>query len=71
MKWYLAIDKATAEKMHTTRLAVRAQYGIYSAGRNLDETAEKAAGIYNKIAHAHENKYFHTNSSHRQKGKRR
>ena len=51
------IGEATAEKMKTARLVVWAQHGIYSAGRDLDETfglietAEKAAGIYMKIAH--------------------
>lgn len=50
------IGKATAEKMHTARLVVWAQHGIYGAGKNLDETfglietAEKAAEIYMKIA---------------------
>ena len=51
------IGEATAEKMKTARLVVWAQHGIYGAGRNMDETfglietAEKAAGIYMKIAH--------------------
>ena len=51
------IGEATADKMKTARLVVWAQHGIYSAGRDLDETfglietAEKAAGIYMKIAH--------------------
>ena len=51
------IGMATAEKMRTARLVVWAQHGIYGAGRDLDETfglietAEKAAGIYMKIAH--------------------
>ena len=51
------IGEATAEKMRTARLVVWAQHGIYGAGRDLDETfglietAEKAAGIYLKIAH--------------------
>jgi rhamnulose-1-phosphate aldolase len=51
------IGEATAEKMKTARLVVWAQHGIYGAGRDLDEafglieTAEKAAGIYLKIAH--------------------
>ena len=51
------IGEATAEKMKTARLVVWAQHGIYGAGRDLDETfglietAEKAAGIYMKIAH--------------------
>ena len=51
------IGQATAEKMKTARLVVWAQHGIYGAGRDLDETfglietAEKAAGIYLKIAH--------------------
>lgn len=50
------IGEATAEKMHTARLVVWAQHGIYGAGKNLDETfglietAEKAAEIYMKIA---------------------
>ena len=50
------IGRATAEKMKTARLVVWAQHGIYGAGRDLDETfglietAEKAAGIYMKIA---------------------
>ena len=52
-----AIGEATAEKMHTARLVVWAQHGIYGAGKDLDETfglietAEKAAEIYMKIAH--------------------
>jgi rhamnulose-1-phosphate aldolase len=43
--------------MKTSRLVVWAQHGIYGAGRSLDETfglietAEKAAGIFLKIAH--------------------
>ena len=51
------IGEATAEKMKTARLVVWAQHGIYGAGKDLDETfglietAEKAAGIYMKIAH--------------------
>ncbi len=51
------IGEATAEKMKTARLVIWAQHGIYGAGRDLDETfglietAEKAAGIYMKIAH--------------------
>ena len=51
------IGEATAEKMKTARLVVWALHGIYSAGRDLDETfglietAEKAAEIYMKIAH--------------------
>ena len=51
------IGEATAEKMKTARLVVWAQHGIYGAGRDLDETfglietAEKAAGIWLKIAH--------------------
>lgn len=51
------IGLATAEKMHTARLVVWAQHGIYGAGKDLDETfglietAEKAAEIYMKIAH--------------------
>ena len=51
------IGEATAEKMHTSRLTVWAQHGIYGAGVHLDdvfgliETAEKAAEIYLKIAH--------------------
>lgn len=51
------IGAATAEKMGTARLVVWAQHGIYGAGASLDEafglieTAEKAAGIYLKIAH--------------------
>ncbi len=51
------IGEATAEKMKTARLVVWAQHGIYGAGRSLDETfglietAEKAAGIFLKIAH--------------------
>ena len=51
------IGEATAEKMKTARLVVWAQHGIYSAGRDLDETfglietAEKAAEVYLKIAH--------------------
>ena len=51
------IGRATAEKMKTARLVVWAQHGLYGAGRDLDEafglieTAEKAAGIYMKIAH--------------------
>ena len=51
------IGEAPAEKMKTARLVVWAQHGIYGAGRNMDETfglietAEKAAGIYMKIAH--------------------
>ena len=50
------IGEATAEKMKTARLVVWAQHGIYGAGKDLDETfglietAEKAAGIYMKIA---------------------
>ena len=50
------IGRATADKMKTARLVVWAQHGIYGAGRDLDETfglietAEKAAGIYMKIA---------------------
>ncbi len=51
------IGEATAEKMHSARLVVWAQHGIYGAGRDLDETfglietAEKAAEIYMKTAH--------------------
>ena len=51
------IGEATAEEMKTARLVVWAQYGIYGAGKDLDETfglietAEKAAEIYMKIAH--------------------
>ena len=51
------IGRATAEKMKVSRLVVWAQHGIYGAGKSLDdafgliETAEKAAGIYLKIAH--------------------
>lgn len=51
------IGQATAQKMQTARLVVWAQHGIYGAGRTLDEafglieTAEKAAGVYLKIAH--------------------
>jgi len=51
------IGEATAEKMHTARLVVWSQHGIYGAGKDLDETfglietAEKAAEIYMKIAH--------------------
>ena len=51
------IGEATAEKMRTARLVVWAQHGIYGAGRDLDETfglietAEKAAGVYLRIAH--------------------
>ena len=51
------IGEATAEKMKTARLVVWGQHGIYGAGKDLDETfglietAEKAAGIYMKIAH--------------------
>ncbi len=51
------IGEATAEKMKTARLVVWSQHGIYSAGKDLDETfalietAEKAAEIYMKIAH--------------------
>ena len=45
------IGIATAEKMRTARLVVWAQHGIYGAGKDLDETAEKAAEIYMKIAH--------------------
>ena len=51
------IGLATAEKMQTARLVVWAQHGIYGAGRDLDETfglietAEKAAGVYMRIAH--------------------
>ena len=51
------IGVATAEKMRSRRLVIWAQHGIYGAGRDLDEafglieTAEKAAGIYMKIAH--------------------
>lgn len=51
------IGAATAEKMEDARLVVWAQHGIYGAGKDLDETfglietAEKAAGIYLKIAH--------------------
>ena len=51
------IGEATAEKMKTARLVVWAQHGIYSAGRDLDETfglietAEKAAEVWLKIAH--------------------
>jgi len=51
------IGIATAEKMHTARLVVWSQHGIYGAGKDLDETfglietAEKAAEIYMKIAH--------------------
>ena len=51
------IGRATAEKMRTARLVVWAQHGIYGAGRDMDETfglietAEKAAGIFMKIAH--------------------
>lgn len=43
--------------MQSARLVVWAQYGIYGAGKDLDETfglietAEKAAEIYMKIAH--------------------
>ncbi|MBR4529027.1 MAG: rhamnulose-1-phosphate aldolase [Lachnospiraceae bacterium] len=51
------IGVATAEKMRSRRLVIWAQHGIYGAGKDLDEafglieTAEKAAGIYMKIAH--------------------
>ncbi len=51
------IGMATAEKMKTARLVVWAHHGIYGAGKDLDdafgliETAEKAAGVYLKIAH--------------------
>ena len=51
------IGQATAKKMETARLCVWAQHGVYGAGRDLDETfglietAEKAAGIWLKIAH--------------------
>ena len=51
------IGEATAEKMQSRRLVIWAQHGIYGAGKDLDEafglieTAEKAAGIYMKIAH--------------------
>ena len=51
------IGEATAEKMKSQRLVVWAQHGIYGAGKTLDdafgliETAEKAAGVYLKIAH--------------------
>ena len=51
------IGAATAAQMHTARLVVWAQHGIYGAGTSLDETfglietAEKAAEIYMKIAH--------------------
>lgn len=50
------IGEATAQQMHTARLVVWAQHGIYGAGKDLDETfglietAEKAAEIYMKIA---------------------
>ena len=50
------IGEATAEKMHTARLVVWSQHGIYGAGKDLDETfglietAEKAAEIYIKTA---------------------
>ncbi|MCR5674210.1 MAG: rhamnulose-1-phosphate aldolase [Lachnospiraceae bacterium] len=46
------IGEATADKMKTARLVVWAQHGIYSAGKDLDETfglietVEKAARIY-------------------------
>ena len=51
------IGRATADKMKTARLVVWAQHGIYGAGKDLDETfglietAEKAAGVWLKIAH--------------------
>ncbi len=51
------IGVATAEKLRESRLVVWAQHGIYGSGKDLDETfglietAEKAAGIYLKIAH--------------------
>ena len=51
------IGEATAEKMHTARVVVWAQHGIYGAGKDLDETfglietVEKGAEIYMKIAH--------------------
>ena len=51
------IGAATAKKMESARLCVWAQHGVYGAGKDLDEafglieTAEKAAGIYLKIAH--------------------
>ena len=51
------IGQATAKKMKTARLVFWAQYGIYGAGKDLDETfglietPEKATEIYLKIAH--------------------
>ncbi len=51
-----AIGEATAEKMRRCRLVVWALHGVYGAGRSLDdayglvETADKAAGIYLRIA---------------------
>lgn len=51
------IGMATAEKMRTARLVVWGQHGLYSAANGLDEafglieTAEKAAGVYLRIAH--------------------
>lgn len=50
------IGEATAEKMRDFRLVVWALHGVYGAGSSLDEafglveTADKAAGIYLKIA---------------------
>ena len=51
-----AIGAATAEKMARCRLVVWAMHGVYGAGSSLDdayglvETADKAAGIYLRIA---------------------
>lgn len=50
------IGEATAEKMRDFRLVIWALHGVYGAGASLDdafglvETADKAAGIYLKIA---------------------
>lgn len=60
LEWMLCgtreIGEATAEKMARFRLVIWALHGVYGAGNSLDdafglvETADKAAGIYLKIA---------------------